>query len=417
MAVTLIGQRLGGCTLLGELGSGGMATVYRAVRETDGAQIAIKIISPKLTVSPQFISRFEREARVMQGFEHPHILPVYEFGQQEGLLYLTMALIDGGDLRDYLNRQRPTLAQIVTLLEQVSSALDYAHDNGVIHRDLKPANILMSGDQPFLSDFGIAKLKEESTGLTESGMLLGTPAYMAPEQWRSEPVNALTDIYALGVMTFEVLAGQLPFNADNPFSLMYRHLDEPPPLLYHLRPDLPVSLDRVIRRAMAKIPEQRYHNAADVMAALREAAGASISDSQKVSTHELFDSDTAVGLDDINLDTAVPHTTPVLLTPYDVVDVGARVLLERAHEAMREQTGTSAALAQAASAYIQDLRERAKRRGHTLPYRALESYDLSDHHLFYGREAAVDGMLARLPGAKLAVLHAESGAGKTSLIR
>ncbi|MBC7812497.1 MAG: serine/threonine protein kinase, partial [Burkholderiales bacterium] len=421
MAVTLIGEHLGGCTLLAELGSGGMATVYRAVRESDGAALAIKIISPKLTVSQQFITRFEREARVMQAFEHPYILPVYEFGQQDGLIYLMMALIEGGDLRDYLNQQRPTLAQIVTLLEQVGSALDYAHDQGVVHRDLKPANILMNGDQPFLSDFGIAKMKEESTGLTESGTLLGTPAYMAPEQWRSEPVNALTDIYALGVMSFEVLAGQLPFNADNPFSLMYRHLDEPPPLLYHLRPDLPVTLDRVIRRAMAKIPEQRYHRASDAISALREAAGAAVSESRASAALGLLDAntDTAVGLDDaaVGLDTAAPHTTPALLTPYDVVDVGARVLLERADEARRELTGTVAVLAQAATSYIQNLRERAKQRGHSLPYRALESYDLSDHHLFYGREAAVDGMLARLPGAKLAVLHAESGAGKTSLIR
>ncbi|MCL4880071.1 MAG: protein kinase [Anaerolineae bacterium] len=446
----LLHATLGGCSLDEFLGSGGMAAVYKATRLSDGQRVAVKVLAGKFKVSPDFIKRFEREAMLMESFDHPNILPVYDFGRTDDLTYLVMALLPGGSLKDYLERHRLRLAEMVILLGQIAGALDYAHERGVIHRDLKPSNILMDAEgKPYLADFGIAKFKEESIGLTASGMLIGTPGYMAPEQWRAEPVTAQTDIYAFGVMIFEVLSGRLPFDAETPFSLMYRHLDEPPPAISRLRGDLPATIDRVLKRAMAKVPEQRYATATSVIEAMeialaqddtRPSRGREQTEATWDGHTFMMDAHTTpLTLDaDISERKTLPPTNYVVsdehrktVTPldfpslddepssYNAVDVGARTLLERAKEAEREFTGSAAFLAEQVVRYVQDLREQAKRKpaAEESPYRALESYDLADTKLFYGREEAIDAMLARSPFARFTVLHAESGAGKTSLLR
>lgn len=411
MAVTLnfddllIGRKLGNCLVESRIGKGGMATVYRAIRDGDEAVVAIKVIAPQFSAHEEFLHRFDREAQLMLSLSHPHILPVYDYGKEGGVTYLVMRLLDGGSLADVVAARHDPLLQSTTYIEQICSALDHAHALGVVHRDLKPANVLLDqAGNLYLTDFGIAKWRDETHGLTLTGMVIGTPAYMAPEQWRTEPVDARTDVYALGVMLFEVMTGQLPFQAQTPFSLMYKHLDEPPPFASKLNPELPPYVNTVLQRAMDKSPERRYPSAGLLGAALKEA----------FSTHA-----TAVTMVEPLDEVATYMTTSpdAGRSTYNAVEIGVRSLLSKAREVAREAQGEIAVLAEAVIHYIQALSDQAKHVPMGGPYKALESYDLADNKLFFGRETAIDAMLARAPFAKFTVLHAESGAGKTSLIR
>lgn len=208
----LIGQRLGQYELLSLLGRGGMATVYRARQASMERDVAIKIIDPRLAESPDFVKRFEREARTIASLSHPHILKVFDFGQFGEHLYLVMELLKGGSLANLIQKGPLPLDIVEKVLDQVASALDYAHEQEIIHRDLKPQNVLLDEKgHAFLTDFGIARLLNRGTKLTQSGMVMGTPAYMAPEIWDNQPSDARADIYALGIMLFEMLAGRAHF--------------------------------------------------------------------------------------------------------------------------------------------------------------------------------------------------------------
>jgi len=261
----LSGQTLGNYTLGERIGRGGMADVYRARQESMDRDVAVKVMAESLAANPEFLARFEREARVIARLQHPHILPVIDFGRSGDYVYLVMRLIGGGSLAERLESGPFTLRQVDRLLSQIASALHYAHQRGVIHRDLKPNNILLDEEEnAYLTDFGIAKMLAATSGahsLTATGRVMGTPAYMAPEQWRSEPVDARTDIYALGVILFEMLMGNLPFQAETPFAMMYKHFDTPPPLPRIINPDLPDQVEVILTRALAKHPGQRYPSA------------------------------------------------------------------------------------------------------------------------------------------------------------
>jgi formylglycine-generating enzyme required for sulfatase activity len=208
----------------------------------------------------------------MASLQHAHIVQLLDYGQTDDAVYLVMELLNGGSLAKLMRRGPMPLETARRILEQVASALDYAHQRGVIHRDVKPHNILIDEEGcVHLTDFGIAKLLAETTALTQSGIAIGTPAYMSPEQWQGKPCDGRTDLYALGVVLFEMLTGRLPFTGDTPASLLYAHLCEPPPPIRSLRPRLPLGVETVVNTTLAKDPAQRYASAGDLAAAYKAA--------------------------------------------------------------------------------------------------------------------------------------------------
>jgi len=278
------------------IGRGGMAVVYRAYQPAMEREVAIKVIAPDIAkTDPAFLERFQREVRIVARLEHPHILPVYDFGEYKKQAYLVMRLLETGDLKEYLRKGALSLPDANKLLGQLAGALTYAHNAGIIHRDLKPQNVLIDGNgNPYLMDFGIAKALDATHEMTATGTIMGTPSYMAPEQWRSEPVDARTDIYALGIITYSMVTGQLPFESDTPFSLMYMHLDEYPEPLELKNAALPANLTSIVFKAMAKDPSERYASAVDFAQAFDHAVrnpGAALPRDQ----HETFVNPTEQG--------------------------------------------------------------------------------------------------------------------------
>ncbi len=269
----LIGRHLGQYEIIALLGEGGMATVYRARQKSVRREVAVKVIDPRLVKTAQFIARFEREAQTVASLSHPHILKVFDYGQEDDLVYLVMELLTGGSLAEWIRKGPLPPVVASRLLDQIAPALDYAHRRSIIHRDLKPQNVLLDEDQnAFLSDFGIAKLLDETTVLTHPGAVMGTPAYMAPEQWKGgELVDSRSDIYALGIILFEMLTGRLPFAGDTPFRIMHMHIYEPPPLVQQVMPQLPSGIDQVIGKALAKDREERFVSASSLAEAFKDA--------------------------------------------------------------------------------------------------------------------------------------------------
>ena len=269
--------RIGRYTLQGELGHGGMAAVYRAYDPSFKREVAIKILPREFLHEPTFRARFQREAQTIAALEHAAIVPVYDYGEEDGQPYLVMRLMAGGSLAERIDRGPLSLAETVEILSRIAPALDRAHAQGIIHRDLKPANILFDADgYPYIGDFGIAKLTQASTQLSGTG-LMGTPAYMAPEQVRGDKqIDGRADLYALGAMLYHMLSGQRPYESDTPMGMALKHVTEPPPLVRSVRPDLPPALDGVLAKAMAKDRGQRYGTAAELLAALRAVLAAPV---------------------------------------------------------------------------------------------------------------------------------------------
>jgi len=274
---SLVGQTIGQYEMRAMLGQGGMGAVYRAVQISLGRQVAVKIMAPALADQPGYLERFNREARLAASLEHPHIITIYDFGAHRDLTFVVMKLLTGGSLEQRM-RQRPgappSLREVATLLNGISSALDYAHSKGIIHRDIKPANLVFDEDgKAYLVDFGIAKMIDStSAGLTGTGMSMGSPSYMPPEQWKGEEVKPSSDQYALAVTIYAVLTGRLPFEATNTPALMYKHLQDEPTPIYSIRPDLPIETMVVLGRAMAKNPDDRWPSCMAFSEALNETA-------------------------------------------------------------------------------------------------------------------------------------------------
>ncbi len=269
----LIGQTLGEFEIVDVIGEGGMAVVYRARQPSMNRIVALKVITAKIQERDAFIERFMREAKFLAGLEHPNILPIYSFSTTTNPIYLVMRLINGASLEKYIRARTLTDAQIVPIVKQIASALDFVHQKGVVHRDLKPNNILLDENQfPYLMDVGIARtIQDTQHRLTAEGNLVGTPSYMAPEQWEGAAVDGRTDQYAFGIMVYEMFTGVLPFSGETPFALMYQHRERPLPPLNTYRPDLPDELDAVIRKATEKRSSDRYASTMEFAKAVEEA--------------------------------------------------------------------------------------------------------------------------------------------------
>ncbi|MFP4323946.1 MAG: protein kinase domain-containing protein, partial [Anaerolineales bacterium] len=270
----MAGRQLGPYTLERLLGSGGMASVYAAQQQSMRREVAVKVLPLALAKSPDYAARFEREVHIAAQLEHPHILPVYDHGIQDDISYVVMRLMPGGSLEDLMQRGEALDSSLMLrIVRQIASALDYAHKQGVIHRDLKASNVLFDAEHnAYLADFGIAKLVEHAgASLTSTGMVMGTPAYMAPEQWQAAPVDARTDIYALGVLVYNLLTGRLPFTAPTPYALMHKHLNEYPEPPSRLQSRLPAQVNHVIETVLAKDINARYPTAQIFLDALEKA--------------------------------------------------------------------------------------------------------------------------------------------------
>lgn len=262
---TIIGQY----RVVEQIGKGGMAIVYKAFQPNLDRYVAIKVLTPGVGEDKGVIARFEREARSVAKLRHRNILTVFDYGCYQDSFYLVMEYVSGGTLQEHLGWPQD-LAHVVNVISQVGNALAYAHSQGVIHRDVKPANILLAEtDWPLLSDFGLARMLEDSLHLTASGASVGTPKYMSPEQAQGLTVDRRSDIYSLGVVLYEAVTGRPPFGTDSPMAVILRHISEPVTPPRALRSDLPKEMETVILRALAKSPSDRYQRMEEFLANLQ----------------------------------------------------------------------------------------------------------------------------------------------------
>ncbi|MEU1891454.1 serine/threonine-protein kinase [Streptomyces pristinaespiralis] len=278
----LVGKEVASYLVEREIGRGGMAVVYRARDLRLDRTVALKLLAPELARNDTFRKRFTHESRVAASIDHPHIVPVFEAGETDGLLYIAMRYVAGQDLRVLLDRKGPLPAVTAgRIAAQVASALDAAHAHDLVHRDVKPGNILVAegtdSDHPehvYLTDFGLTKKSLSLTGFTTVGQFVGTLDYVAPEQISGRPVDGRCDVYSLGCVVFETLTGGPPFRRDDDMALLWAHQYDPAPPLTAERPDLPEAVDTVMARALAKSPDDRYDSCGEFVAALRAAASA-----------------------------------------------------------------------------------------------------------------------------------------------
>jgi serine/threonine protein kinase/formylglycine-generating enzyme required for sulfatase activity len=272
-----VGRELGEYFVFERIGAGSMAEVYKALQPSMDRMVGIKILSAALSHDAQFVARFRREVQIVASLEHPHILPVIDFGERDGTLYLVMRYVNGGTLHDLIEQGPMPVQAVLRYLTEIGEALDYAHERRVVHRDIKPRNVLLDQQgNPFIADFGLAKLIEGG-GITNSGLeMIGTPHYMSPEQARGLPVDGRSDLYSLGVMLHQMLTGRVPYEADSTVGIVMKHISAPVPDITTTWPDLPEALNPVMRRALAKDPVERFQTAHELTSAVAEALGTSV---------------------------------------------------------------------------------------------------------------------------------------------
>src|ERR671939_671999 len=254
--------------VLRRLGRGGMADVYLAEDEELGRRVAIKILNDRHAADEQFVERFRREAKNAAGLSHPNIVAIYDRGEAEGTYYIAMEYLDGRSVKELIVRDGPLpISLAIDYARQILAAVGFAHRHGLVHRDIKPHNVLLAGEgRVKVTDFGIAR--SGASQMTEVGSIIGTAQYLSPEQARGSPVDQTSDLYSVGVVLYEMLTGKVPFTGDTPVEIAMKHISATPEPPSRIRPDVPPELDKIVLRALAKDPAERYHSAEEMDADL-----------------------------------------------------------------------------------------------------------------------------------------------------
>jgi len=270
-----VGETVGPYQIISPLGEGGMASVYKAYHANLDRYVAIKVMHPGFKEDKTFISRFQREARVLARLDHPNIVPIFDFAEHEGQPYLVMKYIEGGTLKDRLALHAPSLPETLTVVDTVGSALAYAHQQGILHRDIKPSNIIITPENHYyLSDFGLARLTSAGESTLSQDALLGTPNYISPEQARGQTdLDGRTDIYSFGIVLYEMIVGRVPFSGNTPYSIVHDHIYTPLPPPSSINPKVSEPLEKFLLKALAKDREDRFANVSTMMLAFRKAIG------------------------------------------------------------------------------------------------------------------------------------------------
>jgi DNA-binding beta-propeller fold protein YncE/tRNA A-37 threonylcarbamoyl transferase component Bud32 len=273
-----IGSELAGYRLEALLGRGGMSVVYRAEHLRLKRKVALKLLAPELAEDERFRQRFLRESELAASLDHPNIVPVYDAGEVEGLLYIAMRYVEGSDLKALLRREGALeRGRALALVAQVGDALDAAHDRGLVHRDVKPSNVLITGragrEHCYLADFGLTKSASDRSDLTDSGQMMGTIDYVAPEQIQGGAVDGRADVYSLACLLYQCLAGEVPFKRDTDVGVIYAHLEDDAPKVSERRPEVPPALDAVLAKGMAKLRDERWDTCGALVGAARSAMG------------------------------------------------------------------------------------------------------------------------------------------------
>jgi len=266
------GQMIGGYRLISQVGQGGMAAVWKAYQASMDRYVAVKVMPFQFATQEEFLYRFRQEVHVIARLEHAHILPVYDYGESDGLPYLVMRLLEVGTLRERIQTQNMTIEEIDRIFSHLAEALEYAHRKGVIHRDIKPSNIMLDeSGAVYLTDFGIAKLLEETSQFTATGAITGTPSYMSPEQAQGEKVDHRSDIYSLGVVLYEMLTGRVPFEAETPMAILLKKISSPLPPPTLIKPGFNPALEPVLLKALETQPGDRYPSMQEFLSAWKRA--------------------------------------------------------------------------------------------------------------------------------------------------
>ena len=386
-----VGTELAGYRIESLLGVGGMSVVYLAEDLRLKRKVALKLLASSLADDESFRERFLHESELAASIDHPNIVPIYEAGATEELLYIAMRYVEGRDLKERLRVGRLDPADAIGVVAQVASALDAAHARGLVHRDVKPSNVLLDtgarpdgSDHVYLADFGITRRVSEERGTGEDGNLMGTPDYVAPEQIAGGDVDGRADVYSLGCLLYECLVGQPPFRRDSELAVVFAHLEAEPPVASDVRPEVPAALDPVIARALAKEPERRYPSC-------RELARAALDVAVDEASRRLVDvaSRAAAGRSD--------------LSEVEAELTGNVVDLQLAREQAEALAGPRTPTRLAAEGIC--------------PFKGLASFEPVDADHFFGRERLVAELVARLVGAGFLGIVGPSGSGKSSILR
>jgi WD40 repeat protein/tRNA A-37 threonylcarbamoyl transferase component Bud32 len=386
-----VGTELAGYRIESLLGLGGMSVVYLAEDLRLKRRVALKLLAASLAEDESFRDRFLRESELAASIDHPNIIPIFEAGTAEGLLFIAMRYVEGRDLKERLQRERLDPADAIGILAQVASALDAAHARGLAHRDVKPSNVLLDtgarpdgSDHVYLADFGLTKRVSDETGIGDEDHLIGTIDYVAPEQIAGGGIDGRADVYSLGCVLYECLVGQPPFRRDSDTAVVFAHLETEPPAPSSQRPELPAALDGVIARALAKDPEQRYPSC-------REFARAAL----------------AVALDEAGR-LLVDVASRAAAGRSDLSEVEAELVGKVTDlQLVREQAQVLSGPATPARVAIEG----------TCPFKGLASFEPVDADYFFGRERLVAELVARLVGAGFLGIVGPSGSGKSSILR